>query len=42
MQAAGFAWIVYLAARSSGYVSYVAPFVIAGAGISMAIPGAIP
>ncbi len=38
MQAVGFAWIVYLAARSSGYVSYVAPFVIAGAGISMAIP----
>ncbi len=42
MQAVGFAWIVYLAARSSGYVSYVAPFVIAGVGISMAIPGAIP
>ena len=38
MQAAGFAWIVYLAARSSGYASYVAPFIIAGVGISMAIP----
>jgi len=38
MQAAGFAWIVYLAARSSGYASYVAPFVIAGVGISMALP----
>jgi hypothetical protein len=38
MQAAGFGWIVYLAARSSGYASYVAPFVIAGVGISMAIP----
>jgi len=38
MQAAGFAWIVYLAARSAGYASYVAPFVLAGVGISMAIP----
>ncbi len=38
MQAAGFAWLVYLAARSAGYASYVAPFVIAGVGISMAIP----
>jgi EmrB/QacA subfamily drug resistance transporter len=38
MQAAGFAWIVYLAAHSAGYASYVAPFVLAGVGISMAIP----
>jgi EmrB/QacA subfamily drug resistance transporter len=38
MQAAGFGWIVYLAARSSGYADYVAPFVIAGVGISMALP----
>jgi len=38
MQAAGFAWIVYLAARPTGYVGYVAPFVIAGVGISMALP----
>ncbi len=38
MQAAGFAWLVYLAAHSAGYASYVAPFVIAGVGISMAIP----
>ena len=38
MQAAGFAWIVYLAARSSGYASYVAPFVIAGVGVSMVFP----
>jgi EmrB/QacA subfamily drug resistance transporter len=38
MQAAGFAWLVYLAARSAGYASYVAPFVIAGVGISMALP----
>jgi len=38
MQAAGFAWLVYLAAHSAGYASYIAPFVIAGVGISMAIP----
>jgi EmrB/QacA subfamily drug resistance transporter len=38
MQAAGFAWIVYLAARSSSYASYIAPFLIAGVGISMALP----
>ena len=38
MQAAGFAWLVYLAARSAGYASYVAPFLIAGVGISMALP----
>jgi EmrB/QacA subfamily drug resistance transporter len=38
MQAAGFGWIVYLAARSSGYASYIAPFLIAGVGISMALP----
>jgi len=38
MQAAGFGWIVYLAARSSGYAGFVAPFLIAGVGISMALP----
>ena len=38
MQAAGFAWIVYLAAHSAGYASYVAPFLLAGVGISMALP----
>jgi MFS family permease len=38
MQAAGFAWIVYLAARSAGYGAYVAPLLIAGIGISMALP----
>ena len=38
MQAAGFAWIVYLAAHSAGYAAYVAPFIIAGVGISMALP----
>jgi EmrB/QacA subfamily drug resistance transporter len=38
MQAVGFGWIVYLAARSSGYAAYIAPFLIAGVGISMALP----
>src|SRR3984885_610524 len=38
MQAAGFGWIVYLAARSAGYAAYIAPFLIAGVGISMALP----
>jgi EmrB/QacA subfamily drug resistance transporter len=38
MQAAGFAWIVYQAGHSSGYAGYIIPFVIAGVGISMAIP----
>jgi EmrB/QacA subfamily drug resistance transporter len=38
MQAAGFVWIVYQAGHSSGYAGYVIPLVIAGVGISMAIP----
>ena len=38
MQAAGFAWIVYLAAHSAGYAGYIAPFILAGVGISMALP----
>jgi EmrB/QacA subfamily drug resistance transporter len=38
MQAAGFTWIIYLAARSSGYASYIAPFIVAGLGVSMALP----
>jgi EmrB/QacA subfamily drug resistance transporter len=38
MQALGFGWIVYLATRSAGYASYIAPFLIAGVGISMALP----
>jgi MFS family permease len=38
MQALGFGWIVYLATGSAGYASYIAPFVIAGVGISMALP----
>jgi EmrB/QacA subfamily drug resistance transporter len=38
MQAGGFAWIVSLAANHSGYSSYIVPFVIAGIGISLAMP----
>jgi EmrB/QacA subfamily drug resistance transporter len=38
LQAAGFAWIVVLAGSGSGYTAYLAPFVIAGIGVSMAIP----
>ena len=38
MQAAGFAWVAWLSGTSAGYGSYVAPFVIAGTGISMALP----
>jgi EmrB/QacA subfamily drug resistance transporter len=38
LQAAGFAWIVVLAGSGSGYTAYIAPFIIAGVGVSMAIP----
>jgi MFS family permease len=38
MQAGGFAWIVYLAGEHAGYGTFVAPFIIAGVGISMALP----
>ena len=38
MQAAGLAWVAWLGGTSAGYGSYVLPFVIAGTGISMAIP----
>ena len=38
MQGAGFAWIVALASTSASYGRYVLPFIIAGVGISMAIP----
>jgi len=38
LQGAGFAWIVSLAGTSAGYASYVWPFVVAGTGISMALP----
>jgi MFS family permease len=38
LQGLGFVWIVSLAAGNSDYASYVLPFVIAGVGISMALP----
>ena len=38
MQAFGFGWIIHLAATSAHYTSFVVPFVIAGIGISMALP----
>jgi MFS family permease len=38
MQAGGFAWMVTLAATSADYTSFVAPFIVAGVGISMALP----
>ena len=38
MQAAGFGWMVHLAATSAPYTTFVIPFVIAGVGISMALP----
>ncbi len=38
LQGAGFAWIVSLAGTSAGYAGYVWPFVLAGTGISMALP----
>jgi len=38
MQGAGLAWIVAYASHHAGYGGYVAPFIIAGTGISMALP----
>ncbi len=38
MQGLGFAWIAHLAGTGAGYGAYVAPFIIAGVGISMALP----
>jgi EmrB/QacA subfamily drug resistance transporter len=38
MQAAGFAAIAWLAGRGAGYGAYVAPFLLAGVGVSMALP----
>jgi EmrB/QacA subfamily drug resistance transporter len=40
LQAAGFAWIVALAGSHGSYARYLAPFMIAGVGVSMAIPTA--
>jgi len=38
MQAAGFVWIIHLAGTHGGYGAFVAPFVIAGVGISITLP----
>ncbi len=38
LQAAGLAWIADMATASGGYARFVAPLIIAGAGISMALP----
>jgi len=38
MQAAGFAWIVSLAANHDGYTNYIPAFLLAGIGISMSLP----
>jgi EmrB/QacA subfamily drug resistance transporter len=38
LQAAGFAWIAALAGSHASYARYLAPFIIAGVGVSMAIP----
>jgi EmrB/QacA subfamily drug resistance transporter len=38
MQGIGFGWMVALAASDVGYASYVIPFIVAGVGISMALP----
>jgi hypothetical protein len=38
MQAVGFIWIAELARHHAAYASFVAPFIIAGTGISMALP----
>jgi EmrB/QacA subfamily drug resistance transporter len=38
LQGAAFVWIVALAGSSSGYAVYLVPFIIAGVGVSMAIP----
>ncbi len=40
MQAAGFAWIALIAKSGLAYWEMIPPLVIAGAGISMSIPGA--
>jgi EmrB/QacA subfamily drug resistance transporter len=49
LQAAGFVWLAHLAAAGASYASYVGPFLVAGVGVSMALPtlsaaalGAVP
>jgi EmrB/QacA subfamily drug resistance transporter len=38
LQAAGFLWLLHEAHVHAGYAAFVAPFVLAGVGISMALP----
>ncbi len=38
LQAAGFLWILHAAHTHASYAAFVAPFVLAGVGISMALP----
>ena len=38
LQAAGFAWIGLIAAPDLGYAALVTPLIVAGAGVSMAMP----
>jgi EmrB/QacA subfamily drug resistance transporter len=40
LQAAGFAWIALIAVPGLGYTSLVAPLIVAGAGVSLAMPAA--
>jgi MFS family permease len=40
LQAAGFLWIALIAEPGLGYAELIAPFVVAGVGVSMAIPSA--
>ena len=49
LQAAGLAWVAYVASASASYAQFVAPLIIAGVGISMTLPtvatavlGAVP
>ena len=40
LQAAGFLWIALIAEPGLGYAELIAPFLVAGVGVSMAIPSA--
>ena len=40
LQAAGMAWIAFIAAPDVTYAKLVAPLIVAGAGVSMAMPAA--
>ena len=41
LQAAGLGWVAWLASSGSGYGRFVLPMIIAGVGVSMAVP-AVP